>query len=218
MGDFNRRGVALTAPAQHRSRFAEVRDRVTAAFATPNQRQAMQSRQLPEGTRDDESLPLPWEERPARFPLAREGYDRGAVEEYVSELEQELIELEREVDDLRMKASRPGEVTSEIKRVGEQTSAILIAAHEQAQQTTRLAQEQADQCIADAAEKALAMTSQAKEELAELARRNDAVRQERGRLIAGVRRLSSTLATLAEEADRELAPEAVDGDPAPIGA
>lgn len=208
MGDFNRPGVALTRPVQHRSRLAEVRDRLAGAFATPNQRRTRESHQLAESPRDDESLPLPWEEGPAKFPLARQGYDRPAVDEYVSELEQELIELEREVDELRAQAAPPSEVTSEIKRVGEQTSAILIAAHEQAQQTTRLAQEQADQCIADAAAKALAMTSQAKEELAELARQNDSVREERGRLIGDVRRLSGALATLADGADRAFADEA----------
>jgi cell division initiation protein len=155
--------------------------------------------------------PPAWDDSPPRFPFARDGYDRPAVDEYVSDLEQELNALDKEIVKLREQSSQPSEVTSEIQRVGEQTSAILIAAHEQAQQTTREAQEQADKCITDAAAKALSMTKEAKEELAAFGGEKESLRQERARLVGDVRRLSSALATLADEADRRVTPEDAEG-------
>jgi hypothetical protein len=201
MGDFDRHSAVMTEPVQRRSRLAELGDRVAGAFSPPNQRAG----DVPTEAWGD---PPAWEDSPPRFPLARDGYDRPAVDEYVSDLEQELSSLDREIAKLREQASQPTEVTGEIQRVGEQTSAILIAAHEQAQQTTRQAQEQADKCISDAAAKALAMTAEAKQELAVHVQEKESLREQRGRLIGEVRRLSSALATLADEADQPRAPEA----------
>jgi cell division initiation protein len=225
MGDFDRHSAVLSEPVQRRSRLAELGDRLAGAFSPPNHRPfselhghadrsavaagraatvagARADRPAADSPTEAWDEPPAWDDSPPRFQFARDGYDRSAVDEYVSDLEQELNALDKEIVKLRAQSSQPSEVSSEIQRVGEQTSAILIAAHEQAQQTTREAQEQADKCITDAAAKALAMTKEAKEELAAFGGEKESLRQERGRLIGDLRRLSTALATLADEADQ----------------
>jgi cell division septum initiation protein DivIVA len=91
-------------------------------------------------------------------------------------------------------------ITEEIERIGEQTASILVVAHDKAHETTRLAQEQADRCIADAAANAVAITVQAKERLRELDNETDSVWRERERLIEDVRVVSVALGSLATEA------------------
>jgi hypothetical protein len=89
-------------------------------------------------------------ERPPRFPVTRQGYDRAVVDERfaeleqeVSELEQELIELDRELVNVQASTPPKGDAAAEIAR-GEQVSAVLIAAHESADETERLAEAEAD--------------------------------------------------------------------------
>ena len=71
-----------------------------------------------------------------RFPMAAFGYNRAAVDEH-------LAELERELTDLRAQRTPRPSITEELERIGEQTASILVVAHDQANETTRLAQEQA---------------------------------------------------------------------------
>jgi hypothetical protein len=141
-----------------------------------------------EPTRRDEPAEAP------RFPVGALGYNRGAVDEYIADMERELVEL-------RARA-RPGgvSITEEIERLGEQTASILVVAHDQANETTRRAQEQADHCIADAAANAVAMTEQAKGQLRELDLETDAVWRERRRLVEDVRTTATALFALAEDA------------------
>ena len=91
-------------------------------------------------------------------------------------------------------------ITEEIERLGEQTASILVVAHDQAHETARLAQEQADRCIADAASNAVAITEQAKQQLRELDSETDSVWHERRRLIEDVRTTATALFALAEDA------------------
>jgi hypothetical protein len=139
------------------------------------------------------SAPAPSPEDSSRFPVAPFGYNRGAVDGYVAE-------LERELQGLRAEHEPAISITEEIERLGEQTASILVVAHDQAHETTRLAQEQADRCIADAASNAVAMTEQAKQRLRELDGETDAVWQERRRLIEDVRTTATALFALAEDA------------------
>src|SRR5207237_775730 len=85
-----------------------------------------------------------------RFPLVRHGYHCAAVDEYVTELEQELAEVDRELAELRAHTAPRDEVTDQIKRIGEQTSAVLIAANEQREEILRAAKEEADRRVAEA--------------------------------------------------------------------
>jgi cell division septum initiation protein DivIVA len=132
-------------------------------------------------------------EEPARFPVAPLGYNRAAVDEH-------LLALERELAELRGKHEPVLSITEELERIGEQTASILVVAHDQAHETTRLAQKQADRCVSDAAANAVAITLQAKDRLAELDGETDSVWRERERLLQDVRVVSAQLTSLADEA------------------
>jgi hypothetical protein len=128
-----------------------------------------------------------------RFPLAPFGYNRTAVDDH-------LAGLERELDELRAKHAPMASINDELERIGEQTASILVVAHDQAHETTRLAQEQAERCVADAAANAVQITAQAKTKLRELDAETDAVWRERERLLEDVRVVSAALANLANQA------------------
>jgi cell division septum initiation protein DivIVA len=129
----------------------------------------------------------------ARFPLAAFGYNRAAVDEHVTR-------LERELEQLRAKQAPMASITDELERIGEQTASILVVAHDQAHETTRLAQEQAERCVADAAANAVAITAEAKEKLRALDAETDAIWRERERLLEDVRVVSAALTSLADQA------------------
>lgn len=146
---------------------------------------------------------------PSRFPVAPLGYNRAAVDEHLADLEHELADLGRELAELRAQRETPMTVTEELERIGEQTASILVVAHDKANETTRLAEEQAERCIADAAANAVAITEEAKVRLRELDNETDAVWRERERLLEDVRAVSSALASLADQASERF-PAAAD--------
>jgi cell division septum initiation protein DivIVA len=200
------------------SRLADFGDRIARAF-TPNDRGRVDELATEPGVDPEyellEAEPEPKPDIAARFPVGPFGYNRASVDQYLIEVERELAELRRQ---------RPGgmSINEEIERLGEQTASILVVAHdqanettrraqeqadettrraqEQADETTRRAQEQADRCIADAAANAVAITAQAKKQLRELDNETDSVWHERRRLIDDVRTTATVLITLAEEA------------------
>jgi len=137
--------------------------------------------------------PPPEPDDPSRFPLAPFGYNRAAVDEH-------LATLERELEQLRGKHAPMASITEELERIGEQTASILVVAHDQAHETTRLAQEQAERCVADAAANAVAMTEDAKKRLRDIDNETDAIWRERERLLEDVRVVSAALANLADQA------------------
>jgi hypothetical protein len=199
MSDFERNGTTVDEPAKRRSAgtwFADMGDRLARGFNSFDRPQAEE----PEWEGYDEpDQPtaavdaLPWEPGRKRFPTALHGYDRDAVDAHVAA-------LEREVEELREQRSPVPAVEAEIERVGEETSAILRVAHEQAAEITRRAQSQADRCVADAAANAVAMSRDAKRNLRQLDSETDAVWAERGRLIEDVRNVATALFSLAEDA------------------
>lgn len=144
-----------------------------------------------------------------RYPLSRRGYECAAVDEHVGELERELAELQCEASELRARTASHHEVADEIKRIGEQTSSVLIAAHEQREEMLRTAKAQADQCIAEAMSKAAAATAAADARLRELQARSDAVHRERDRLLDDAREVSSALAALTQSAHARIPPKSV---------
>jgi cell division septum initiation protein DivIVA len=153
-----------------------------------------------------------------RFAITRQGYDCAAVDEHIAELERELVDLDRELAELRARTSSGGEVAAEIQRIGEQTSKILLAAHDEAHETTCRAQEQADRCLADAAANAIAITEGANRKLREMEREKTSLARERSRLLEDIRGVASALSSVADDAaDRFPAePDAV-GAPAAAG-
>ena len=149
----------------------------------------------------DEPLP--------RFPVARHGYDCAAVDEYVAELEQELAELDSELVALRDAPPSTSETAAEIERLGKQTSGILLAAHDGAQEIARLAQEQADRCIADAAANALAITTEANQQVGDLQNRIASLGRERDRILSDVRQAADALRSIAGDTPEGVLPEPV---------
>jgi hypothetical protein len=201
MSDFERSGMAYDEPAKRRTPgtfFADLGDRLARGFNSFD-RPADEEPEWGPYEEPDQPTALadavPWEPAPSseRFPTARHGYDRGAVDVH-------LAALEEEIDHLRAQRLSSPDVEAEIERVGEETSAILRVAHEQAAEITRRARVEAEKCVSDAAANAVAMTEDAKRKLRQLDSETDAVWAERGRLIEDVRNVATALFSLAEDA------------------
>lgn len=159
---------------------------------------------------EEERGPLGEEVIP-RFPLVRQGYDSAAVDAYVAELERDIAELDRELVGLRAQLASPDEVETEIKRIGEQTSSLLIAAHERHEEIIRSGQEEADRCVADARARASKIIAEAEASVRdaeagvrELEARCQATHRERYRLLDEVRDISVELAALADARQEQL--------------
>jgi hypothetical protein len=199
VNDFDRPGAALDEPATRRSagsRLAELGDRLSRSFGSGDRVKPEVPSWEEEGDLEyavDETVEPAEPFEQLLFQTAEQGYDRHAVDEHLGELERELA---------RLRAGEHSErsVAAEIERIGEQASAILLVAHDKAQETMHQAQEQADRCVADAAANAVAITEEATRRLRQLDSETDSVWRERARLIDDVRHLSSVLASLAQEA------------------
>ncbi|HTX30777.1 MAG TPA: DivIVA domain-containing protein [Solirubrobacteraceae bacterium] len=145
-----------------------------------------------------EAEPGPADDVLPRFPIVRQGYDCPAVDEYITELERELAEADRELAEVRIYRRPADEVNQELKRIGEQTSAVLIAAHEQRDEILRTAREEANRSVSEAAAHATTLVSDAQTQVRRLETQSQATRLERDRLLADVRRVSAALAALAD--------------------
>ena len=138
-----------------------------------------------------------------RFPIVRRGYDPGAVDEYVADLERELGGLDHELAQLRGQTAPAEEIASEIKRIGEQTSVVLMAAHQQREEILNAARSEAERCVAEATATARTITEQSEARLRELEAQNEAARGERGRLLTDIRRISTALTAVADSAESD---------------
>jgi cell division septum initiation protein DivIVA len=210
MSDFersgeNRAGVTYDEPARRRSPgtfFADLGDRLSRGFNSFDRPQPDEQEwepyeeELDQPTAAVETVP-PTEPSRKRFPTALHGYDRDAVEDYIDGLEHEIGQMAAKLSAQR---SPTAAIDAELARVGEETSAILKVAHEQAAEITRRARVEADRCVADAAANAVAMTEDAKRKLRQLDSETDAVWAERVRLIEDVRNVATSLFSLAEDA------------------
>jgi DivIVA domain-containing protein len=199
MSDFERSDTTFEEPAKRRSPgnwFADLGDRLARGFSSLDRAPADEPAWDPYDEVEQPTAAadaLPWELARKRFPAALHGYDRDSVDAH-------LAALEREMTELRAQRSPVPAVEAELERVGEETSAILRVAHEQAAEITRRAQVQADRCVADAAANAVGMTEDARRKLRQLDTETDAVWAERGRLIEDVRNVATALFSLAEDA------------------
>ncbi|MFZ0378514.1 MAG: DivIVA domain-containing protein, partial [Solirubrobacteraceae bacterium] len=205
MSDFERSGMTFDEPAKRRSPgtwFADIGDRLARGFNNFDRPPADEDEpdweeydepEQPTAVADSVDWDPPELPGKKRFPTSLHGYDREAVDVHLDALERELAEL-------RIHRTPAAAVEAEIERVGEETSAILRVAHEQASEITRRAQNQADHCVQDAAANAVSMTEDAKRKLRQLDSETDAVWAERGRLIEDVRSVATALFSLAEDA------------------
>lgn len=151
----------------------------------------------------------------SRFPIVRQGYDCVAVDEYIAELERELSEVDRELAGLRGRASAPGEVESEIKRIGEQTSTVLIAANEQRETILREAREEAERLISEASAKANAVSAEGEARLRKIEAQHESTQRERDRLLEDVRAVSGALAELVDSAYERVQPRMLEATRGP---
>ena len=214
MSDFERNGTTYDQPAKRRSPgtwFADLGDKLSRGFSSFDRPVDDDPTwgaydEIDQPTAAVDALELEPSNGGRRFPTALHGYDRETVDAHVAM-------LEREIADLREHHSPVPAVEDELERVGEQTSAILKVAHEQAAEITRRAQSQADRCLSDAAANAVAMTENAKRNLRQLDSETDAVWAERGRLIEDVRNVATALFSLAEDAADRFPEDAERGGP-----
>ncbi len=145
----------------------------------------------------DEVPAVAVQDTPSRFAVAPLGYSRPAVDEHIAALEREIAELREQRQDEPPAIS----ITEEIERLGEQTASILVVAHDKAHETTRPAREQAERCVADAADSVVTMTEQARRRLESMDAETDVVWQERSRLLEDARAIATELAALVDRAE-----------------
>lgn len=149
-----------------------------------------------------ERRPAPSEIGDVSFPVSVRGYDRGAVDAYVSRVKDFVVELE---------ATRSPEaaVKQALEQVGEQTKAILEQAGETAEQITTAARQGADESAARARQEAKNVLSAAKAEAAETLARSQAdaeatTAKARKEAAEHLQRARAEAATVREEAEARL--------------
>ncbi len=201
MSELDQPGAELGKPAkQQSSRALREARRVLGTFEqTHTAAPLLHSSSEADGAGDRESKPS-HELSLSRFRVAWRGYNRGAVDMYVADLEQRLSGLERELETLRAQTAPGSAVLKEIERLGDETAAILRVAHEQADAVTRRAQEEAERCRAEARSDASAYVDAAKRQLDVLDGDTDSVWRERERLIGDLRALVEELSGVANDA------------------
>ena len=213
MSDFersgDRAGVTYDEPARRRTPgtfFADLGDRLARGFNSFDRPQLddgdwEEYEELDQPTEAVDTIPSSEPSR-RRFQTVLHGYDRDAVDDYIDGLEHEIGQMAAKLSAQRSAPPPPPapSVEDEIARVGQETSAILRVAHEQAAEITRRARVEAERCVADAASNAVAMTDDAKRKLRQLDSETDAVWTERIRLIDDVRNVATSLFSLAEDA------------------
>jgi hypothetical protein len=188
--------------AQRRVSFGPVGQRLASVFRPGDDRDPPpEERRLERWPEEREAVT---DEIPPRFPLARNGYDRGAVDQHVAELEGELADLDRELAELRSHVVSTDDVATEIRRIGEQTSEVLITAHEQRGEILREAREEADRSVAEAQAQARSMTLDAEARMRGLEVQNQAALQERDRLLQDLRTVSAALAAVVDSAQERI--------------
>jgi DivIVA domain-containing protein len=108
--------------------------------------------------------------RDVRFSSAMRGYDRDAVDEYVSRVNQVLAELQ-------ITAAPESAIRHALEQVTEETQGLLERAHETADEITRRSRSQADDRVQQATQEAQQLQDEAEQEARQL--RDDAAHEAR---------------------------------------
>jgi DNA repair exonuclease SbcCD ATPase subunit len=211
VSQFEHHGAALKEPTTRRSgaRLAELGSRLARSFIRPQD--GLDLQEQPTAQHD----PQDWHDHMPRFAVVRHGYHCSSVDQYVTELEQELGELDQELAQLRAQRPAGDGMVDEIKRVGEQTSAVLIAAHEQADEIVKQARAEAERCVAEASSQAAAIVGEATEKLRELEQETLTVHGQRERLLGDVRSAATTLSELVDVSFARFPPQVTPPEPPP---
>lgn len=152
-----------------------------------------------------ERRPVAAEIGDASFPGSVRGYDRGAVDAYVSRVQDVVAELERT-------RSPEAAVKQALEQVGERTKSILRQAGETAEQITAAARQEAEDSTTRAKEQADSLVTAAKAEAAELLARTQAdaeatmtqIRKKAAEHLQGARAEATAVREEAEARLREL--------------
>ena len=165
----------------------------------------------PQEGEDSTERPLaPGEIGDVSFPVSVRGYDRGAVDAYLSRVQHLVAELE-------VTRSPEAAVKQALEQVGEQTKGILEHAGETAEQITVAARRDAEATVTRARTKAAehlhstraeaaAVREEAEARRRELQADTEMIRGERSRLLDDLRELATRVAEIAGAADARFPP------------
>jgi DivIVA domain-containing protein len=156
----------------------------------------------PPPVREDELALL----REPEFPVALRGYDREAVDAYVS-----LVN--RVIADLEAGRSPQSAIKHALDQVSEETRGILERAHETADGITSRSQAQAADRLARAQEEASEIVQAAQTKVRVLDNDADEIWRERKRLLEDVQRVADDLSELSDSASRRFAEEPTEDQP-----
>jgi DivIVA domain-containing protein len=138
--------------------------------------------------------------RDVSFPVVMRGYDRAAVDAYVTRVNRIIAELQ-------VSRSPRSAIRHALDQVSEETRGILERAHETADGIAARSRSQAHDRLQRAESEARAAIESAEARVRELDTDADAVRRERNRLLDDVRHVSDRLSELVQKAAARFPPE-----------
>jgi len=138
----------------------------------------------------------------AAFPVSMRGYDREAVDGYVTRVREVVAQLEAS-------CSPEAAVKDALEKVGEQTKSVLESAGQSAEQITVVARREADETSARAKSEAEEIVAKAKAEAGEFVARSKAEAKEtvanaRKEATENLQRTHDEVTALRDEADARL--------------
>jgi DivIVA domain-containing protein len=147
--------------------------------------------------------------REVTFPVVMRGYDRHAVDQFLSE-------LAALVDELETRQTREGVVQKALGELGEETAGILQRAHETADEITSRSRAQADTRLQRAEREAEILRRDADEYAEQVIVDTRLLWEERSRLIEDIRQLADEVLGTADDAmERLKLPEQIGAAPEP---
>jgi DivIVA domain-containing protein len=162
----------------------------------PDVRRRAMSATIPRDVPDEEIAGV----RDVSFPIVMRGYDRAAVDAYVTRVNRIIAELE-------VSRSPQSAIRHALDQVGEETRGILERAHETAEDITRRSQVQAADRLERAEREARELVAAAEARVRALQADTDAIDRERTHLIEDARLIADELQRVANEAAERVPPE-----------
>jgi DivIVA domain-containing protein len=138
--------------------------------------------------------------RDVSFPIVMRGYDRAAVDAYVTRVNRIIAELQ-------VSRSPQSAIRHALDQVSEETRGILERAHETADDIAARSRSQAADRVDRAESDARALIAEAEGRVRKLEGDVDAMQQERGRLIDDARAVAEELRMLADDAEGRFSTE-----------
>jgi DivIVA domain-containing protein len=144
--------------------------------------------------------------RDVSFPIVMRGYDRAAVDAYVTRVNGIIAELQ-------VSRSPQSAIRNALDQVSEETRGILERAHETADAIAARSRSQAADRVDLAEREARALIADAEARVRELDDDMLAVQQQRNRLVEDTRLVAEELRALADDAAARFEPEPVEPEP-----